>query len=292
VEATSNQLDTVIMDNEDTVMKQSGITAFEENIVPKLLALSKTLARVGRLKSVEKQVSQLNLFELQKILADITQLSETAGIQTKELQALFEEFQVVAREVDEVEWTRIFTKEIQNFGHVVDGEYPAFRVFPVELKVDFAHNLVQINNRTVRVLHPGAVAGLVNQEVTRLNKERFNINLFMRAMVRAYDVLLAERQLIGLEKGNKNVAKSVPLRQIHSILSVRSGAAGYSQSQFAFDIYRLRTDSNLVFEGRRLVFESTRNASGSVVIPLPGGQKENIGSLEIVEVEGLEDGES
>jgi len=290
MEGTANQQPVSSMENETPV--QSGISAFETHIAPKLLALSKTLVRLGRLKSVEQQTGQLNLLELLKALQDITQLSEDAGTQAATLQAMLNQFQVGAREVDQVEWTRIFTMECQNLGHLVDGEYPVFRVFPVDVKVDFAHDLVQINNRTVRVLHPKAVAGLVNKEVTKLYKERFNINLFMRALVRTYDALIAERQVSGMDKGNKKVARTVPLRQIHSLLSVRTGTAGYSLSQFAFDIYRLRTESNLVLDGRRLVFESTRNAGGAIVIPLPGGQKENIGSLEIVEAEGADDGES
>ena len=290
MQGTLNQNDVPLV--QDEVSMQFGVSAFDGIIAPKLQVLSKTIAKLGKLKSVEKQAGQLNLMELQKTLQDIAQLSHDSRMQAAALQTMLGQFQIAGREDDEAEWNRIFVTECQNLGYQVDGEYPIFRVFPVDVKVDFAHDLVQINNRTVRVLHPKAVAALVNKEVVKLYKERFNINLFMRALVRTYDALLAERQMSGIDKGNKNVARSVALRQIHSLMSVRTGITGYSLSQFAFDIYRLRTESNLVFDGRRLVFESTRNAGGAIVIPLPGGQKENIGSLEIVEAEGTDDGES
>lgn len=270
----------------------AGLTAFEEQIVPKLQALAKTLTRLGRLKSIEQQADKLNLMEIPKLLLDVTQLSADAGTQALGLQEILGQFQIAPREVDQMEWTRAFMAECANLGNTVDGEYPQFRVFPVDVKVDFAHHQVQMNNRTVRVLHPKAVAALVNNEVAKLYKERFNPILFMRAVIRVYEVLLAERQVEGLQKGNRNVARSVSLRQIHNLLSVRTGTSGYTAGQFAFDIYRLRTESDLVCDGRRLMFESTRNATGAVVIPLPGGQKENIGSLEILEVDGDDDGQA
>lgn len=283
-------LDQEVVDSEAENAAHDGLGAFEEHIAPKLQALAKTAARLGRLKSLEQQVGQLNLLEIPKLLQDMVQLSEDAANQAVALKELVGRFQLAPREIDQEAWTKVFTTECRNFGHMVDGEFPVFRVFPVDVKTDFAHDLVQINNRTVRVLHPKAVAALVNKEVAKLYKERFNLNLFMRALVRVYDALLAERQVAGLDKGNKNLARSIQLKQIHGLLAIRTGASGYTLSQFAFDIYRLRTESDLVFEGRRLIFESTRNASGAVVIPLPGGQKENIGSLEILETDGDDDG--
>jgi len=42
--------------------------------------------------------------------------------------------------------------------------------------------------------HPKASAKLLDVEISRLKKERFNMNQFMCALVRTYDVLLAVRQ--------------------------------------------------------------------------------------------------
>jgi len=267
----------------------SGLADFETTMAPKLQTLAKTLARLGRLKVLEQQASQLNLVDMRKLLQDVRQSSQDSGNQATELEELLRDYQLVAQETDQEEWMRVFVAECHALGHAVDGEYPTLRVFPVEVKVDVTHDLVQVNNRIVRVLHPKAVAALVSKEVAKRYKERFNVNQFLRALVRIYDVLMAERISTTLEQGQKNIARSVPLKQIYSLLSVRTGATGYSQNQFAFDLYRVRTESDLMFEGRRLVFESTRNASGAIVIPLPGGQKENIGSLEVVGVQDERD---
>ncbi len=267
----------------------SGLTDFETTIGSKLQALAKTLARLGRLKALEKQASQLNLVDMRKLLQDVRQSSQDSGVLAMELEELLSDFQLIAQESDQEEWMRVFVAECHTLGHSVDGEYPTLRVFPVEVKVDVAHDLVQVNNRIVRVLHPKAVAALVSKEVAKRYKERFNVNQFLRALVRVYDALIAEKISSTLDHPQKNIIRSIPLKQIYSLLSIRTGASGYSQNQFAFDLYRVRTESDLMFEGRRLVFESTRNASGAIVIPLPGGQKEHIGSLEVVDMQDEQD---
>jgi hypothetical protein len=167
---------------------------------------------------------------------------------------------------------------------VIEGEFPHFRIFPIEVRVDFANELVLVNKRKVRKLHPEAVAALVERELDRLHGERFNPSQFMKALVRAFDVLVAEAYV------NGTPTQAVPLRQVYELLTVRAGSSAYTLNQFRFAISRLRREGNLILEGRRIVFGSARNRSQGLVIPEPGGHTEVFGSLEVAPIKtGEED---
>ena len=262
-----------------------GLSYFEQHLAPGLAGLAKLAERVGRGKAIGKQADLLNRMDTLRQLDDLSRYAADLSAQAAALKAELERFAVAVSEEDRDEWTRIFIESCRSFNRLVDGEYPLFRIFPIEVKADLANDGVYINNKLVRALHPRAVAGLVNGEIERLHKERFHLNQFVRALVRAYDALMAERRLA---EGGKLVAAAVSLKQIHNLLAIRTGtaASGYPLAQFAFDIFRLRAQGGLEHDGRRLVFASTRNAREAVVIALPGGQKELLGSLELVEIDG------
>ncbi len=267
-----------------------GLSFFAQALSADLVGLAKVAERVGRGKAIAKQVDFANRVEMQKQLDDLIRYADEVAVQARALKSSVDRFRMVATEADRDEWTRLFVEGCHAAGRQVDGEYPLFRVFPVEVKTDFANDGVYINNRLVRILHPKAVASLVDREISRLYKEKFNAASFMRALVRAYDVLLAERQVA---ESGKRIVTAISLKQIHALLAIRTGttASGYPLNQFVFDIYRLRTqtDVTLVSDGRRLVFTFTKVARDAIVIPLPGGQKEHLGSLELTAVD-LESG--
>lgn len=273
-------VDSAINSVEET--SPSGVGYFEEILGPQLAEMAKIAERVGKAKAIRKQVDLANRLDVLKQLEDIVRFSERALEQANTLKDVVGTFRMATTEADRDEWTRAFVENCQALNRAVDGEYPVFRIFPIEVKADLENDIVVVNNKTVRTLHPKAIAGLVDKEIERLNRERFNLNQFIKALVRVYDVLLAERKQAS---GGKQVAGAVGLKQIHALLAVRTGTAssGYSQNQFAFDVYRLRTQADLEFNGRRLVFSTTRSPRDGIVIALPGGQKEILGSLEIVE---------
>ncbi len=263
-----------------------GLSFFEQVLCGDVASLAKVAERVGRGKAIAKQVDFANRVELQKQLDDLIRYADEVAVQARALKSSVDRFRMVATEADRNEWTRLFVAGCHAAGRQVDGEYPLFRVFPVEVKTDFANDGVYINNRLVRILHPKAVAALVDREISRLYKEKFHAMSFMRALVRAYDVLLAERQVA---ESGKRIVTAISLKQIHALLAIRTGttATGYPLNQFAFDVYRLRTqtDVTLVSDSRRLVFAPTKVARDAIVIPLPGGQKEHLGSLELTAVD-------
>ncbi len=262
---------------DSTKMTIRGVSGFENEVGPGLKELAKVVERVGRLKKVGQQADILNLMELRKQLEEIRRLSDDIQGLADTLVAKIDNFAVAPTGEQQAEWWERFRQAFHAGYPPVEGEYPVFQVFPVEIRVDLEHELVLINKRTVRALHPEAVATLVEKEWDRLNRERFNAATFAKALMRAYDLLLLEAKD---KAGGRQTGASVPLGLLHQTLALRAGASIYGLNQFAFDIYRLRRSPNLIMDGRRMEFGSTRNRG--IVITHPGGQQENLGALEVV----------
>ncbi len=256
-----------------------GVRGFEEDIAPNLQGLAKSIDKIGRLKKLGQQPEIMNLVELRKQLEETRRLSIEIKEMVGVIQEQLEDFTLAPSTTEQSEWWRLFREAFHAGYPPVEGEFPVFQVFPVEIRVDLEHELVMINNRTVRALHPRNVASLVEKELDRLNRERFNTASFVKSLLRAYDLLIAEAKT---KSSGRTIGAAVPLRSIHQVLSLRSGVSGYSLTQFAFDIYRLRRSGTLSVDGRRLEFGTTRNRGG-ILITMPGGQQENLGSLEVLE---------
>ncbi len=254
-----------------------GVSQFEQELGPTLKELAKTAEKLGRLKKVGDQVGLMNLMDLRKQIEEASRLSVEVGRLTQELTSHLAQYRVAAHGTDQSEWWERFRQAFHSGYPPVEGEFPTFQVFPVEVRVDFSNELVMVNNRTVRTLHPQAVAALVEKEWDRLNRERFNAPSFAKAMVRAYDLLLLE---LHNKAAGRDPGRAIPLRVLHQTLALKSGPTGYSLNQFAFDIYRLRRSPHLIVEGRRLDFGTSRNRG--IVITHPGGRQENLGSLELI----------
>lgn len=256
-----------------------GVQGFEDELGPNLLALAKAVTKLGRLKSTQKQVNLINLQDLRKQLDDAVRQSEEVRDIAKSLQEQVEQYRIARSTSDQIEWTQRFRQGFHTGYPSVDGEFPNFQVFPVEVRVDFERELVLVNNRIVRSLHPEAVVGAVEKAIDRLNQERFNSLQFAKALIRVYDLLIAEARA---KADGGAVGQTVTLGAVHQVLSARTGPSGYNPNQFAFDIYRLRKTEDLIVDGRRIQFGSIRNR-GSVVITMPGGTKITLGTLEVLE---------
>ncbi|HUW65893.1 MAG TPA: hypothetical protein VMW83_14610 [Spirochaetia bacterium] len=269
-------------ENQDSSTLITGLSQFEEMVAPRLLDLAKALTRLGRLKTLGRQAELLHPGDIEKQLQEAMTLCEQAGEEARTARELFGRYRLAPDEAGQEEWQRAFVKQCRELKLAVEGEFPSYRVFPIDIKVDLSHDLVMINKRTVRTLHPLAVARRIVQDIDRLNRERFSPNQFMQALVRAYDLLVYEMLAAGRKKEE---TKHQPLKRIYDILAVRTGAAGYSLSQFAFDLFRLRKEAEMVCSGRRLVFSTTRQAGyKGIEIPLATGQPETLASLEIAPV--------
>ncbi|MDP2858114.1 MAG: hypothetical protein Q8P50_09080, partial [Bacillota bacterium] len=165
-------------------------------------------------------------------------------------------------------------------GILLEGRFPQYVAFPIDISIDLGRELARVNNRQVNVLDPKALSDIIISEYRKTHAAAFNGQRFMRALSTAYDLMS------NMRKGSVTAAGQKPLKKIHELLTMRTGPSAYSLRQFAFDIYRLRSTTDLTYGGRRLSFVNTRRASDVVAVPTSPGHYENLGYLEMVPVEG------
>lgn len=153
------------------------------------------------------------------------------------------------------------------------GQYPDFEAFPLELHVDLAGEQVRISKRQLTALKPDVVVRALQKEQTRLHRSAFHAERFMRMLAAAYDLLRLKRPQ----------SLEVRLADIYRLLTLRTGSGDYTKQAFAFDIYRLRRETDLIHEGRMFQFGHGRQAAFGV--PNGRGGTDNLASLALVEVE-------
>jgi len=251
----------------------SGVSAYAEAYGSSFANLTKAVKKLGALKNVSVQVDQMNMVTLKKQLDDIQRLSEESLRLANFLVERTAAHRMAVSETDQREWTDLFRANLST-QRTVEGDFPQFLVFPIEIRVDFANDQVLINKKITRKLHPKAVADAVERELNRVYAERFNPQQFMKVLLRAFDLLIAEA-------GTNNVkTQSVPLTEVYKLLTLRAGSSSYSAVQFAFDIYRFRRQEDRSLNGRRVTFGASKNRSG-YIIPRQGRDPEVLGSLEV-----------
>jgi hypothetical protein len=195
------------------------------------------------------------------------------------------EFALPVDDPDAVQsYASAFQRAVERAGVALEGAFPRYQAFPIAIEIDLTQEQAMVNRRRVHTLDPATLAAAVVREYRRVHAGSFNAQRFMRALVTAYDLLLAtqpERQI---------AVQQVPLRRIYDLLVLRSGSADYSLTAFAFDLYRLRNTTDLTYEQRKLYFGYTRRQTGGIPVPTSPGHYENLAVLEVSPLEARPNG--
>ena len=156
----------------------------------------------------------------------------------------------------------------------LEGDFPTYTVFPIEVQFHLDEQYVLVQGRTVSILRPSTLASYIRRLRDELYRAKFNAGRFRRALIQAHAILSGD-----------NPTQPVPLKEIHRLLSLRegTGVSGYPLSQFAFDIYRVRRDG-LVEGSKRLVFIEGRGRGQVISVPAGGNRVDNLTALQIQEV--------
>lgn len=248
-----------------------GMDAFDRESGSTVAQASRLLKRIDRLKRIPRLTEELNLFDAARVIKDGRQAWEELGSVLQRLEDTVERTQLASDNADEVAWAQAFEAALRERGVPFQAEFPLYRVFPFEVRVDLADQSAWVKNRLTHVVRPALLARLVERERAKLYAERFNHRQFMKALATVYPLLQGS--------GGFGVA----LKDAYKLLSARTGPSGYTVEQFAFDLYRLRYQSDMVYEGKRFVFNPSRSARGAIPVPHPNGGVENLGSFEIME---------
>lgn len=248
--------------------------AFDEaagQVVARTVQLVRRVARVSRLP---KLAQELNIFEASRLVRDGKAVIDELGSELDHLDGILSCTTLAPTEASELDWARAFEDELGAIEVEFGGEYPRYEVFPFEIEINLAEDTAIVNKRTTHVLRPKILAKLIQVERDRLFGARFNAQAFMRGMAEAHDLLT---------QAEGRMAVGVPLRRAYDVLILREGSAAYPLRQFAFDLYRLRYQSDMRYRGRQFVLNPSRNPRGAVQVPRPAGGVDNLGSYELVE---------
>ena len=157
----------------------------------------------------------------------------------------------------------------------LQGEFPDYEAFPLKVTVDLLNEQVTISRRKTTTLEPTALMREVQARHQALHRSSFNARRFMHALVEAYDLL---------KEAGRAKLMDVSLLAIYDMLTLRSGTGDYTKAEFAFDIYRLRRESDMLYDGRQLSFLNGRK--GNIPVPSAKGGVDLLGILRLVEVAG------
>lgn len=244
-------------------------------IGPRCYTLSK--AGKGLLKSIyalEGSVSAFNLEAADRYSNECLLQVEGLAKELAECRGLLQA--VTPRRIDEEAYRSAFEAECGRIGLSLSGHFPRYEVFPLEIVFRLAEGLVEIGGRTRKDLHPRAVALATQSELRALTRTPFNASKFRTALIRSYDLLVAESA-----HGSARPLRQVSLRDIHRLLSILSSKDAYPIRQFAFDLYRLRGHPE-PHDGRQLHFGEVRERSRAIPVPDPAGTR-YLGYLEVRE---------
>ena len=178
-------------------------------------------------------------------------------------------------DISEQEYRDAFEQACRKADLQLEGSFPSYEVFPFDIRFSLLHEQVVVNRQVHRTMDPEFLAGVIRNEQDRLNRSRLNAGQFMSALLRAYDLLVAESVQV---RGKP--MKQVGIKKVYQVLTLLGGRSAYSERQFAFDISRLRAKSDLLHDGRHLVFGHVRSQANAIAVPSPRGT-DFLGYLEV-----------
>jgi hypothetical protein len=158
------------------------------------------------------------------------------------------------------DYPQALESEFRRAGLEFEGAFPEYEIFPLTVRVNVDGESVRIGRRTVQTLDPRAVARAVQKDHRRLHGSSFNAPRFLDALALCYDAL-----------SGGQLGSPVPLIDVYRLLSARTGATGYTRQEFAFDIYRVRRQSDLIVKGRTVEFSHGKSGTQFPVPRTQGG---------------------
>lgn len=209
----------------------------------------------------------LDLRALRQRVSDLGEALATTTADTQSAAVRLAEFRFPSEGASLARWVEEFLGELRSARLPVEGEFPRYQIFPLEVRIDPEGEQAFIGRRSVSTLRPKVLAGRVIREHQRMLGTSFNADKYLALLLKCADFVT------GPVKGT--LAEEVPLAKIYELLTLRSGSGSYSRSEFAFDIYRLRRSSSLMDGKRRVTFDHGKRGA-TFSIPRPGGGTEQM----------------
>ncbi len=240
-----------------------------DDVAARLRRLVADLRSLGqKAKGLEAALNALDLAAVEKMLAELSQLSTDAEFAdtAAQLRATLPDF----RGEEATRYAAALELECGRLGIRLLRHFPEYELPPLVVKVDLVNRVTSIGRTKVTSLEPRVLARQIQKIYRRTVGGDFNACRFAEALATIYDAITGGE------------ARSLPLGTVHAVLAARTGVRGtdgYPREQFAMDIYRLRAQTDLQYDGRRFVFGLPRDVRDAIAVPTSSGAREHFSTL-------------
>gem|GEM_PF-1802844 len=263
------------MDSEPMLVDEPR-TLVPDEVLATWKTLATVMARFRRLsQQAEKATQRWDLRLLRQRVPEVAQAASEVEAAARAAEAALAGFSAADSTPAAAQYAEEIARAASQLRLPLQGAFPEYEAFPLKVTVDLVGEQATIGRRRTTTLEPLALMREVQARHQALHRSNFNAKRFMRALVEAYDLL---------KRAGKAKGMDVPLLAIYEMLTLRGGAGEYTRAEFAFDIYRLRRESDMMYDGRRrLSFLNGR--TGNFPVPNAKGGVDPLSALSIAEVE-------
>ncbi|HAI21676.1 MAG TPA: hypothetical protein DCM14_07275, partial [Clostridiales bacterium UBA8153] len=188
----------------------------------KLARLQKVLVKSA--KSSFRAVAVFDLQGMRKHAAGTRALLETYAGEFGKWEDAVSAFRL--SEVSEQEYRDAFEQACRKADVRLEGSFPSYEVFPFDIRFSLLQEQVIINRQAHRTMDPEFLALVIRKEQDKLTRSRFSAAQFMSALLRAYDLLVAE----SFQTRGKPM-KQVGIKKVYQVLTTMGGRAAYTEKQ-------------------------------------------------------------
>jgi hypothetical protein len=252
-------------------------TLVPDEVLASWRALVANMVRFRRLSlQVEKATQRWDLRLLRQRMPEVAQAIGEIEAAARATEAALAGFSAAESTAAAAGFAAEIARAASQLRLPLQGDFPEYEAFPLKIAVDLVAEQATIGRRKTTTLEPLALMREVQARHQALHRSNFNAKRFMRSLVEAYDLL---------KQAGKAKGMDVSLSAVYELLTLRGGTGDYTKEEFAFDIYRLRRESDMVYDShRRLSFLNGR--SGNFPVPNAKGGVDPLSMLSIAEVEG------
>ncbi|PSR33367.1 MAG: hypothetical protein C7B46_09930 [Sulfobacillus benefaciens] len=97
-----------LVDKPNAIVMTSGVDGFSQGVGPDLQTLSKSVARLARYKTIDRQISIMNLVDLRKQLEDLARTGLEISMAAEQAQTHLKGFAMGQSSRDQEQWALSF----------------------------------------------------------------------------------------------------------------------------------------------------------------------------------------
>ena len=253
----------MISDGEGMKAPEPGLLS--EDLLQSLERLGVGMKKLHALmRQIERAQGTLELRVLRQRVPELTQLLEQTLAVTRVTGEQLQECRLPLEGPRVAQYAAEFEQEVRRLGLPLTGGFPEYEAFPLVVRFDLAAEQLLIGRRRYQALQPKAAARILQRAYQTVHGSSFQPDRFLRALTVCYDAF----------QGGRMTVQEVLLADIYDILSARTGTAGYTRQEFEFDIYRMRHQSDMVYQGRQIRFVHGKKGRKFAIPRAQGGSEE------------------